>query len=93
MNLKWANSTFFSRKMSLQVTELLLAAGANVNARDLWAFTPLHEAAAKGRREVCELLLAHGADPSLSNCHGRTAIEMAPNRELQQRYRHTSTVL
>ena len=35
-----------------QVTELLLKAGANVNAMDLWQFTPLHEAAAKARTEV-----------------------------------------
>lgn len=62
-----------------------MSAGANVNARDLWAFTPLHEAAAKGRKEVCELLLARGADPLFANCHGRTTIEMAPSRELQQR--------
>ena len=35
-----------------EVTELLLKAGANVNAMDLWQFTPLHEAAAKARIEV-----------------------------------------
>jgi len=30
------------------VTELLVRAGASVNVSDLWKFTPLHEAAAKG---------------------------------------------
>ena len=35
-----------------EVTELLLKAGASVNAMDLWQFTPLHEAAAKARLEV-----------------------------------------
>ena len=35
-----------------QVTELLIAHGANVNAMDLWQFTPLHEAASKSRTEV-----------------------------------------
>ena len=35
-----------------EVTELLLKAGASVNAMDLWQFTPLHEAAAKSRLEV-----------------------------------------
>ena len=30
---------------------------ANVNVVDLWKFTPLHEAAAKGKYEICRLLL------------------------------------
>ena len=29
----------------------------NVNVVDLWKFTPLHEAAAKGKYEICKLLL------------------------------------
>jgi hypothetical protein len=37
-----------------EVTELLVRAGADVNATDLWAFTPLHEAASKARLEVRE---------------------------------------
>ena len=65
-----------------EVTELLIRAGANVNATDLWQFTPLHEAASKGRREVCSLLLAHGADPTLLNCHAKSALDVAPTREL-----------
>lgn len=32
-----------------EVTEALLRYGANVNALDLWQFTPLHEAASKAR--------------------------------------------
>jgi hypothetical protein len=32
----------------VQVTELLVKHGATVNVSDLWKFTPLHEAAAKG---------------------------------------------
>ncbi|KAF2351357.1 Ankyrin repeat [Trinorchestia longiramus] len=73
-----------------EVTELLLKAGANVNAMDLWQFTPLHEAAAKARVEVCSLLLAHGADPTLLNCHSKSAIDLAPTRDLQDRltYEH-----
>ena len=30
---------------------------SNVNVVDLWKFTPLHEAAAKGKYEICKLLL------------------------------------
>jgi len=68
-----------------EVTELLITHGANVNAMDLWQFTPLHEAASKSRTEVCSLLLSHGADPTLLNCHSKSAIDVAPNRELQER--------
>ncbi|XP_038660428.1 poly [ADP-ribose] polymerase tankyrase-1 isoform X2 [Scyliorhinus canicula] len=68
-----------------EVTELLLKHGACVNAMDLWQFTPLHEAASKNRVEVCSLLLSHGADPSLVNCHGKSAMDMAPTPELKER--------
>ncbi|KOB75092.1 Tankyrase-2 [Operophtera brumata] len=40
-------------------TELLVSAGAGVNAADLWRFTPLHEAAAKGKADIVKLLLKH----------------------------------
>ena len=59
--------------------------GASVNAMDLWQFTPLHEAASKNRVEVCLLLLAHGADPTLVNCHSKSAIDVAPTPELRER--------
>ncbi|XP_031426376.1 tankyrase, TRF1-interacting ankyrin-related ADP-ribose polymerase b [Clupea harengus] len=68
-----------------EVTELLLKHGACVNAMDLWQFTPLHEAASKNRVEVCSLLLSHGADPTLANCHSKSAVDMAPTAELKER--------
>ncbi|KAJ8920433.1 hypothetical protein NQ315_005301 [Exocentrus adspersus] len=68
-----------------EVTEMLIKHGANVNANDLWAFTPLHEAASKSRLEVCSLLLSEGADPYQLNCHSKSAIDVAPTRELQER--------
>lgn len=68
-----------------EVTKLLIKAGADVNANDLWAFTPLHEAASKSRVEVCSLLLSKGANPTLLNCHNKSAIDSAPTRELRER--------
>ncbi|XP_033341670.1 tankyrase isoform X2 [Megalopta genalis] len=68
-----------------EVTEALLKHGAAVNASDLWAFTPLHEAASKSRAEVCSLLLSEGADPTQLNCHSKSAIDVAPTLELQER--------
>ena len=40
-----------------EVTQQLIEHGACVNAADLWKFSPLHEAAAKGKFEICKLLL------------------------------------
>uniref|UniRef100_A0A8C7IGD4 Poly [ADP-ribose] polymerase n=1 Tax=Oncorhynchus kisutch TaxID=8019 RepID=A0A8C7IGD4_ONCKI len=42
-----------------EVVSLLLCQGADSNARDNWNYTPLHEAAIKGK---IDLLLQHGAD-------------------------------
>lgn len=64
---------------------MLIKHGADVNASDLWQFTPLHEAAAKLRVEVCSLLLSHGADPYLVNCHGKTVLDICSTKELQER--------
>jgi ankyrin repeat protein len=44
------------------VAELLLAGGAEVNARTGEGGTPLHYAAANGCKDVVELLLARGAE-------------------------------
>ncbi|MBN3304408.1 TNKS2 protein, partial [Amia calva] len=68
-----------------EVTELLVKHGACVNAMDLWQFTPLHEAASKNRVEVCCLLLSYGADPTLLNCHNKSAIDLAPTTQLKDR--------
>jgi len=64
---------------------LIFQHGACVNAMDLWQFTPLHEAASKNRVEVCSLLLSHGADPTLLNCHSKSSVDMAPTPELKER--------
>ena len=52
------------------VVELLLAHGAEVNARYSDGYTPLHYAAANGHKDVVELLLANEADVNAKDEHG-----------------------
>ena len=47
-----------------EIVRLLLAFGADIQARGLNDWTPLHHAAAHDDLEGIQLLLAHGADPT-----------------------------
>jgi len=55
-----------------EVAELLLLGGASANAPGSCGETPLHYAALKGRVQLGELLLAHGATPTVHTTKGRT---------------------
>lgn len=52
-----------------------------MNVADLWKFTPLHEAAAKGKYEICKLLLRHGADPLKKNRDGKTPLDLVKDTD------------
>jgi ankyrin repeat protein len=58
-----------------QVAELLIAKGADVNAKN--GFTPLHRAAYQGHKEIAELLIANGADVNAKDDDGRTPLHYA----------------
>ena len=57
--------------------QALIAAGANVNARDKNDATPLHMAAFATRTEHAKLLLQAGADPLLRTVDGRDGASLA----------------
>jgi hypothetical protein len=35
--------------------------------------------------DVCSLLLSHGADPGLLNCHSKSAVDVCPSDDLQEK--------
>ncbi len=51
--------------------------GADVNARDLNGYTPLHHAAARGDNELIEYLVEQGADVMVVSRRGETTVDMA----------------
>lgn len=68
---------------SIPVAELLLAAGAPIDA-DPGGNGPLHGAALVGNLEMVRWLLAHGADRHAPGYEGKTALDLArQGRHLQ----------
>ena len=55
--------------------DMLLAAGADVNARDSFGNTPVMAAAGRGSFDVVYKLLNHGADYSVKNNSGHTLVD------------------
>lgn len=51
--------------------------GADVNARDLNGYTPLHHAAARGDNELIMYLVEQGADVMALSRRGQTTVDMA----------------
>ena len=62
----------------IQAVEEHLAAGADVNSKDWYGYTPLHIAAARNSPiEIAELLLANGADVNAKDYFGSTPLHIA----------------
>jgi ankyrin repeat protein len=71
LNRRWYANNYFGYAMdrarrtgSLEVLELLLKAGADVNVANWMGVTYLHKAAFSGPPEIVTLLLKHGANPA-----------------------------
>lgn len=63
--------------LHVDITLLLLDAGANIEARDAQGHTPLHGAAHVGNPSVIQLLLERGADKAAKDGQGRTPAHIA----------------
>ena len=60
----------------LEVTELLVDAGASLSLAEGYSLTPLDSAVVHDRPDVCRLLLRHHADPNEVNADGCTALQV-----------------
>jgi ankyrin repeat protein len=70
-----------SQEQGVGTARLLLERGVDVNARDKDNWTSLHEAALKGRVEVAQVLLDHGANAKLETDEGETALHLVSRGE------------
>ena len=60
-----------------------LTAGADVNAKDIGGFTPLHHAAVNGHKEITELLIAAGTDVNAKDKEGKTPLDKADEKPIK----------
>ena len=74
---RWTPLHEAAQRGSKAIAEVLLKAGADVNAKADDGWTPLYSAVSHKQREVAELLLANHADPNAKNNAGQTPLHLA----------------
>ncbi|XP_048525805.1 protein phosphatase 1 regulatory subunit 12B isoform X8 [Dendroctonus ponderosae] len=66
----------------VNVMQVLLQCGADIDAQDTDGWSPIHAAAHWGQEEACRLLVEHLADLDAKNYVGQTAFDLADNSML-----------
>lgn len=64
-----------------RLVQLLLENGADTKAQDIYGETPLHKAASVGAKLILPMLLERGADISIRNRVGKTASDIAHEKD------------
>lgn len=68
---------YFSASLNSKMLAKVIELGADVNAKDHWGMTPLHIAAKYAKPARVNLLLDSGADPSICDSCGDSALHIA----------------
>ncbi|QPG99202.1 hypothetical protein C2857_001187 [Epichloe festucae Fl1] len=67
---------------SVPMVKLLLQNRSPLNPTDIEGYTPLHHAVAEGHGDVAIALLKEGADFTLKNAEDKSALDLAPDKEV-----------
>ena len=70
-----------ARTGNIEAVKQHIAAGADVNAKNDWGWTPLTYAAINDHEEIAELLIAKGADVNAKDDGGETPLDFAIRNE------------
>jgi ankyrin repeat protein len=74
-------------RAAIEVIEILLAAGAAIDAVDNRGRSAVMIAADRGNAAIVAFLLSRGADASLADKDGKRALELAANEEVREKFR------
>lgn len=88
---------FAAREGNIGMSQFLIDRGADVNSQSCMYVdrsdgtelhhmgpTILHDVAQAGYKDMVQLLLKHGADPTIPDFNGKTALDFAKNIEIKQ---------
>ena len=69
--------SYITSKDHLELANLLLKNGAQVNVQDENGQTPLHDSAFACHEDMVKLLVENGADTTIKNNEGKTPMDLA----------------
>lgn len=80
-----------ARRGTVAIAEVLLASGAEIEAKDVQEETPLRRAVNCGQEGLVRLLLMHGADPLSRDRQGRTPLDAARQERIRTALREATS--
>ncbi|EAY02539.1 hypothetical protein TVAG_494880 [Trichomonas vaginalis G3] len=81
ISVKSFGPDFVNESEVIDLIELLLSNGANVNLKNEDGYTPLHMASFMSTRGIVETLISHGAEINSLTKDGYTPLDLADGRE------------